>query len=380
MRILAKRVPASSLRLLLPPAALLIAVLALQSAPSARMEAESAGWDPKAAAAYLDGRATWWTTWPNAARDRGTYCMSCHTTLPYALARPALRSLLNERAPSAAEDKIMGNLLTRARSWHDVEPWYPDQTRGIPKTSESRAIESVMNALVLSRRDAAAGALSADAKTAFEVMWALQMKTGPETGAWTWLNFGMDPWESPNSPYFGASMAALAIGSAPGGYADAPEIADRLKALRTYFQRQHGTVSLVNQLHGLWAASRVPGLLTDEQRRATIDAAFALQQPDGGWSTVALGGYTRIDKSQSDTRTDGYATALATLGLQAAGVPASDERLRKGLDWLRRGQDRVSGRWMAVSPNKQRDPESDPGKFMSDAATAYAVLSLTYRP
>ena len=98
---------------------------------------------------YLDERAEWWTTWPNAARDRGTYCMSCHTTLPYALARPALRGPLGEPAPSAAEEKIVGNLLTRARSWRDVEPWYPDQTRGIPKTSESRAIESVMNALVL---------------------------------------------------------------------------------------------------------------------------------------------------------------------------------------------------------------------------------------
>jgi squalene-hopene/tetraprenyl-beta-curcumene cyclase len=235
-----------------------------------------------------------------------------------------------------------------------------------------------MNALVLSRRDVAAGTLSADAKTAFDVMWALQMKTGSETGAWTWLNFGMDPWESPNSPYFGASMAALAIGSAPGGYVESPEIAERLKALRAYFQRQHDTVSLLNQLHGLWAASRVPGLLTDEQRRATIDRAFALQQPDGGWSTVALGGYKRIDSSASDMRTDGYATAVATLGLQAAGVPASDARVITGLDWLRRNQDRVSGRWMAVSPNKQRDPESDPGKFMSDAATAYAVLSLTY--
>ena len=341
--------------------------------------ADAPGWDPKAAAAYLDGRATWWTTWPNAARDRGTYCMSCHTTLPYALARPELRGLLNERAPSAAEEKIMGNLLTRARSWHDVEPWYPDQTRGIPKTSESRAIESVMNALVLSRRDAVAGTLSDDAKTAFGVMWALQMKTGPETGAWTWLNFGMDPWESPSSPYFGASMAALAIGWAPGGYVELPEIAERLKALRAYFQRQHGQVSLLNQLHGVWAASRVPGLLTTEQRRATIDAAFALQQPDGGWSTVALGGYKRIDNSDSDTRTDGYATALATLALQAAGVPASDARLSKGLDWLRRTQDRASGRWLAASPNKQRDPESDTGKFMSDAATAYAVLSLTYR-
>jgi squalene-hopene/tetraprenyl-beta-curcumene cyclase len=86
-----------------------------------------------------------------------------------------------------------------------------------------------------------------------------------------------------------------------------------------------------------------------------------------------------MDNTQSDTRTDGYATALATLALQAAGVSAADSRVGKGLDWLRRNQDRTTGRWMAVSPNKERDPESDPGKFMSDAATAYAVLSLTYR-
>ena len=50
------------------------------------------GFDARAAAAYLDARAEWWSTWPNAARDRGTFCISCHTTLPYALARPALRA------------------------------------------------------------------------------------------------------------------------------------------------------------------------------------------------------------------------------------------------------------------------------------------------
>src|SRR5262249_35987278 len=160
------------------------------------------------------------------------------------------------------------------------------------------------------------------------------------------------------------------IGPAPEGYLDSPEIAERLKALRTYFQRQHGTVSLLNQLYGLWASSRVPALLAAEQRKATIVAAFALQQPDGGWSTGALAAYTRMDISESDRRTDGYATALTTLALQSAGVTASDDRVGKGLEWLRRNQDRRTGGWSAVSPNKQRDPESDAGKFMSDAATA----------
>lgn len=340
----------------------------------------AAGFDAKAAAAYLDARAEWWSTWPNAARDKGTFCISCHTTLPYALARPALRGPLGERDAAATESKIIGNLLTRARNYKEMEPFYPDQTRGIPKTSESRAIEAVMNAVVLARRDARAGHLSDDGRTALGVMWSLQMKTGPNNGAWTWLNFNYEPWESPNSPYFGASLAALAVGSAPDAYAASPEIQDRLKALRGYFDKQHANVSVQNQLMGLWASGHLADLLTKEQRQATIDAVFALQQADGGWSTSSLGKFERVDKTANDTKSDGYATALATLALQEAGVSGHDAHVAKGLDWLRRNQDRATGKWSATSLNKQRDPESDQGKFMSDAATAYAVLALTYSP
>jgi squalene-hopene/tetraprenyl-beta-curcumene cyclase len=364
-------------RALVLTAFMLTGTLAIGAARPAA-EQPAPGFDVKAAAAYLDARAEWWASWSNAARDRGTFCISCHTTLPYALVRPALRATLSEGQPSAAETRIFDNLLTRARNWRDVEPFYPDQTRGIPKTSESRAIEAVMNAVVLSRRDARAGHLSDDARTALGVMWSLQMKTGPNNGAWTWLNFNYEPWESPNSPYFGASLAAIAAGSAPDGYAATADVQDRLKALRGYFDRQHSAVSLHNQLMGLWASGRLPGLLTDAHRQATIAAVIALQQADGGWSTSSLGAYQRVDKTPNETRSDGYATALVMLALQEAGLPRADQPIVKGLDWLRRNQDRATGRWVATSLNKQRDPESDMGKFMNDAATAYAVLALTY--
>jgi squalene-hopene/tetraprenyl-beta-curcumene cyclase len=346
----------------------------------ARLGAEGSDtWDAKSAAAYLDARQAWWRNWPTAARDHDTVCISCHSALPYAMARPALRSHLNESGPSANESKLLADVVKRVRGWKDMEPWYPDQTRGLPKTAESRGTESVINAIVLSRRDAADGVLSADGRQAFANMWAQQMRTGDLTGAWAWLSFKLEPWEGAQSAYFGATLAAVAIGSAPAEYASSGEIGKNVEMLRGYLRKNARDQHTLNKLMLLWASTKLTGLLTPTERQALVAEVFSKQQSDGGWNTASLGPWQRVDGSSLDTNTDGYATGLATFTLQQAGL-SSDPRVQKGIRWLVDHQDKAMGRWLAKSLNKERDPETEPSKFMNDVATAYAVLALSSTP
>jgi len=330
----------------------------------------------RAAAVYLDKRVDWWVHWPNAARDHDTSCVSCHTALPYALARPALHRVLVETQPAPPEFILLRNVTKRVRLWKEVEPFYPDQTRGLPKTSESRGTESVLNALVLAIYDASSSVLSEDLQQAFRNMWALQFRAGELKGAWAWLNFHYEPWESDGSGYFGACLAALAVGTAPGNYAANPDIQDQLKLLRDYLQQRADSEHLFNRAMVLWASSKLSGVLTPMQRQAIIEAAIAKQHEDGGWSMSDLGPWRRSDSTPLETSSDGYATGLITLALQNGGLQRTDVHVSRALTWLLQHQDSATGMWSASSLNKKRDPETDPGKFMSDAATAYAVLAL----
>jgi hypothetical protein len=356
--------------------AALCGAAALTLARTETARAASPSWNARAAVAYLDGRQAWWQQWPNAQRDHDTACVSCHTALPYALARPALRRALGETDLAAPERTMVANVAKRVKLWKEVEPFYPDQTRGLPKSSESRGTEAILNAAVLTSHDLERATLSDDSRQAFANMWALQFKNGDLKGAWAWLNFHYEPWESNDSAYFGATLAALAVGHAPGGYAASPEIQDQVKLLREYLQKRADVETLFNRVMLLWASSKLPGLLTADQQRAIIAAANEKQQADGGWTMATLASWKRVDNTALDTASDGYATGLITLVQQSAGVPATDAHVSKGVAWLSSHQDSATGMWHATSLNKQRDPASDAAKFMSDAATAYAALAL----
>jgi squalene-hopene/tetraprenyl-beta-curcumene cyclase len=337
-------------------------------------------WSPKAAAQYLDSRETWWQGWDRAHKDHGTLCVSCHTQASYALARPALRGQSGERAPSAQEQVMLASVEKRVREWKDMQPFYSDAVYGAGKEVESRNAESVLNAIILESYDVPQGHLSERTRLAFDHAWALQSKSGPDAGAWVWQNFDYTPWESKESQYHWAALMALAVAEAPDNYGGDPKIAANLAALRGYLQSHYDAQPLVNKVVAMWAGKSFPGVMTREQMSTLIDELNRLQHDDGGWSLAELGRWKRRDNTPLETRSDGYATGLVVLVLEESPLSANKKaHISRGLAWLEANQDKTTGAWPAWSLNKNRDPNSDVGKFMSDAATSYAVLALEDR-
>lgn len=346
-------------------------------------------WNPKAAAAYLDGREAWWMQWTGSARDHGTVCVSCHTNLPYILARPALRGALYESGPSVNEQRLIDDVIRRVRLGRDAGPYYSEEGYD-HKTAESRGTEAVLNALILASFDAQSGRLSDDTRAALGTMWGLQRQDGDNKGSWAWLQFDLEPWEASDSPYYGAALAALAVGTAPGNYAASAGIQPHLALLRDYLNRKSAAQSTLNRVFLLWASARLPGLLTPERKQAIVQEILDQQQADGGWRLASIATswkssslrslvktWFRADGTPLKGTSDGAATGLVTLALEEAGLPSDNVRLNRGLWWLANNQNTGEGFWTASSLNQRRKPDSGIGRFMSDAATAYAVLALS---
>ena len=144
-------------------------------------------------------------------RDGEERCLSCHTAVPYVLARPKLRRLLGESAATAHEVRIVQTVRARVASLANQQPYYDNSD---DKKLESRGVESVLNAFVLTGHEEEAKEISPHPATTAAIarMWEVQRADG----AWDWLNFGLEPYEAPDAVFHGATLAALAAGSAGG--------------------------------------------------------------------------------------------------------------------------------------------------------------------
>jgi squalene-hopene/tetraprenyl-beta-curcumene cyclase len=320
-----------------------------------------------------------------------TTCVSCHTVIPYALARPALRRAMHVNAPSPQEARLVDETSRRVRTYSTHQLLYDFEEE---KTGESRGTEAVLYALILASAGAGKTGERSDAtRRAMTRLWQLQRADG----AWDWLDVGLEPFESVDSAYNGAAFAALAVGLTPTLSSGTSARAGIMK-LRTYLRKNYPRQNLYNRIWGLLASTSLNDVLTRADRDELVAELQRRQRDDGGWALERLGEW-RWDRSTAPFQSpgtrdlalaatsDGYATGLIVYTLRRAGLSVEHPIVRTGLQWLRANQlpvrvgDREWPAWRAHSLNYDREHGGSRGEpwrrlFMSDAATAFASLAL----
>jgi squalene-hopene/tetraprenyl-beta-curcumene cyclase len=229
-------------------------------------------------------------------------------------------------------------------------------------------------------------------RRAFQRMWETQRADG----AWDWLDFGLEPFESAGATYYGATLAAMAVGTAAA--TPSADAVAGMNKLRAYLTEGYAGQNLFNRVWLLLASTRWKGLLASAPREALVAELRKAQQDDGGWSLAAMSGW-RWSKGAWRARppgtpdaallarSDGHATGLVVYTLRSAGLGVDDPAVKQGVQWLKAHQQSVAVgershlAWRSYSLNRDREHGGEGGEpwrrlFMSDAATAFAVLAL----
>jgi len=251
--------------------------------------------------------------------------------------------VLKEAQPTEYETAMMATLRNRVVG-RDPKELYP-------KATPAHAVEEV-------NVEAIFAAFFLKSPEAVHRMWALL----PPAGAWKWNSFELDPWETPESAYFGAALASMAARNAPAR----PESA----RLKQYLENEFAAQPLHNRLMAIWA-----GVAPGNARKSSLDELWRKQSEDGSWTLDALGPWMKHEKAAPSTGAGAYATAFTAAALRQADIAGPG--LTRALGWLKTHQD-PKGYWDAASMNKVYPPDSMMSGFMRDAATAYAVVALAH--
>jgi squalene-hopene/tetraprenyl-beta-curcumene cyclase len=368
----------------------MIAVVMVAAALLLGAASRPAEWDCEGAARYLDERMDIWFAKAKKLKtgDGETACVSCHTALPYALSRSALRRAMRVTEPTTQETRVVDGVVRRVETYDAHEPMYDFNDA---KKIESRGTEAVLNALILATLNGPEDAT----RKAFRRLWSTQRADG----AWDWLDFGLEPFETADAVYYGAALAALAAGTARADVAAEPDARAAIDKLRRYLTENYAAQRLFNRTWLLVSSSRFKDALTRGQRDALVADLERSQREDGGWSLESLAAW-RWSKPAAPFRPpgttdasllaqcDGYATGLVVYALEQAGRSPRQPSVAKGLHWLRTHQAGVPvgsatpAAWRTHSLNFDREHGGEKGEpwrrlFMSDSATGFAVLALT---
>ncbi len=329
----------------------------------------SKDFSPERAARYLDIAALNWM--------KTKSCTACHTMTPYMMARPALAAVL---PPAPEVRQFFEEVATKRR---EAMPSYTCK-------DVDGAVAIVVAAALAFNDRTSTGKLHPATRQALDQMWALQHADG----GWTWPFRDTPPLKS--TEHYFVTFAALGAGLAPEGYAKTAASRKGLEGVRK-FLKAHPATGLHEKAMLLWAGSHVDGLMVEQQRKQTLTELLAAQRPDGGWSMASLIANGNDPKQQaekakklraekgfgteflvyagrdetykSSLASDGYATGLVVYVARQAGVPAADQRLQRGIAWLKSHQ-RVSGRWF--TPSQAWHTQN----LICHAGTAYAVMAL----
>lgn len=304
---------------------------------------------------YIEaGNRLWW---------KKQNCVSCHTSGVYGMTRPALSAYLGNPDPSRRHALVA-----------DLEKMKGTPVETLRKGIRPTQIAYLAGALAEWDKHVT-GKLSRETDHALRMMLSLQSEDGSfhNSGCWP-------PLES--SAYHGATVAAMAVQSAPGWLGSLHDCDLRAKVARTHeYLRTTPPPHDYGRLLLLWASTQVPCLIDDGRKQTLIDMVLRHQQTDGGWSIRSFatpetwGNGRRAKKLRGEPEfanppSDGHQTGLALLVLRDAGVPASDKRIQAGVQWLMTNQ-RRSGRWWTRSLN------TDKSHFITYTGTCYPLLALS---